>query len=784
VGYADGRLANLSGRGRAGGVRYPTPVRDLADVLEAGSRIIEVTPPSADMAAHLAEHGHDRYLGLVAPEDLATIRRGAGAVAERFQPLHSPEDVLRNDADLLILRGAFVGHLWRPTSLDHLAYVAFDAERSLEGIEGRLALAAESRIGRMVDRGRYTCGPHRLRLAEVVSRRTLSARRYVSPMWGVEGLARRLQALGISYVVLRWFEDLPDLPPGEDLDILVRDEDLEKLRSLIAEEPGTIPVDIYSETGRSGSGYHGIAYYPPSLARRLLDRSVPHASGFEVPAPDDHLHSLAYHALYHKGLRSGLPSRVLAERDLDPEHDYGSVLQELATAIDVELPMTLEEVDEYLGRRGWRPPRDALVRLSTGNRWIRERFVDGHEDAVEPPETAVFVLRDRARAVLSTDEVIGALDHYGFEVLEVADLEPATRERCAAEMRGGNWGRGPYPESGGEPSSVVVAVHYGPRRPDAELADEYPHLSNVATLEAKVRIRDLVNERLEPARHCNPIHSSDNEREAWSYIELTLPSEVADLAARVHDRRAEYRTDVPVLEELGRGRRAKVELVQHDDGVVVRKTYGRGYVRHMRREVEALTRLGPRIGAVPELLAAGDNWFCCPYYEDELAPYWGSGRLLPLATVREMVEVLRAIHEQGYALIDAKPGNFMLDRRRGLKIIDFEFLHRYPGEPPPFRESYSFVGVPVGFEGDVPVGPTSYGFKWLKYTGLSLDALLDAPRWSQHLERTIFRMFGTVVDERVPMRTLRAALIRRRSRLGTRARLAYAAWARWRQRQL
>src|SRR5690606_28717378 len=114
-----------------------------------------------------------------------------------------------------------------------------------------------------------------------------------SPSWGADGLAVRLKESGMRYAVLRWFEDLPTIEPGEDLDVLVADEDVARFRELVEAEPGTCPLDLYSVSGLPASDYEDLAYYPPRIATQILDHAVVHQSGFSVPAPLDHLHSLA-----------------------------------------------------------------------------------------------------------------------------------------------------------------------------------------------------------------------------------------------------------------------------------------------------------------------------------------------------------------------------------------------------------------------------------------------------------------------------------------------------------
>lgn len=276
----------------------------------------------------------------------------------------------------------------------------------------------------------------------------------------------------------------------------------------------------------------------------------------------------------------------------------------------------------------------------------------------------------------------------------------------------------------------------------------------------------------------NPVHSSDNEPEAWEYVELAVPDAAETLRTEVRRRREEYATDVPVVAVLSRGRRAKVELVQHDGRLAVRKTFARPARAHLERELSGLRELAPHV-PVPRLLETGPDWFLTSHHDDRLhlADRPG-GRLVPLRAAREMVDVLRRVHAQGYDLIDAKPQNFLL-APDGLRLIDLEFLHRYDGEQPDFTNLYGFVGVPDDFEGDLPfVDDLSYDLRWRPYVGLSMEALLRGPVWEQHLRRAAFRLTRVLTGSSEPVRrvgrvSLRAAREARRT-----AATAYRAWAR------
>jgi len=735
---------------------------DLASVVPPGARVLEIGATDGSVLRALEGAGRAvRYLGLVPPDRLDAVRSDVGDdVAHRVHPLTAPEQAVRNSTDVLVLRGPWSRVLWAHRDLRHVRLLLVERGTGPRDLERRAAALAGRTIGRLRPRGLVVCEGARLDVYEVPQDGEPAPRTYFSPVWGPSGLAERLKETGLRYAVLRWFESLPEIAPGEDLDVLVADDDVDALRALLESEPGVQPVDLYSASGLDHSDFQGAAYYPPSLATGLLDRAVVHASGFLTPAPGDHLRSLAYHAVYHKGPGSGFPSELLGRTEKDPEHDYPAELARLTAQLGAPVLRTLEDVDAYLASEGWRPPLDALRRFAPSNPWIEAAVGTTSVARAEDSELTVFLVRERTLATLTTAAVLEELEHVGFDVVDVVELDDEARARTARSLRGGNWGQGPFPVSGGDPVVVVAALHHDPDPPQPDLLSRYPHLTNAEVAVAKQRVRRAVEARTDAAGAFNPIHSSDNEQEAWEYLEIAVPEAAARIRADVDERREELRTEVPVLRTLSRGRRARVEVVAGPDGPAVRKTFARGFLRFMEREVWAMRELSGVVDAVPPVLDTGSNWFTCPFYDDVLGPLDTprGPRLVPLGVLREMVAVLRRFHELGYDLVDAKPQNFVVDRALGLRVVDFEFMHRYDGDPPPLDRSASFVDVPPGSTPDRPVGDMSYEKRWLPYTGMPLAVLLDG---SEHEQRSHRRRHRT--------RSLAAAPRARASGLARRA---------------
>lgn len=751
------------------------------------SRVLDVGVHDTGVAEALAAVGAHRYLGLVRPQDEAFLIDVPGRLAGRFHRFTTPEQAFLHDTDLLVLRTPVARAVWGIRDLQHVRHVAVELGSRSAWAESRGALAFSRLLRRVRSLGVHTCGDTRFIVFEVQQARRPQPRHYLSETVGVTGLIRRLHQEGLDYVVLRWFDQLPHLDPGEDLDVLVADRHLQRLHEILAEEPGTIPIDIYSETGLEGADYRGMSYYPPRLAAQMLGRAVTHASGARVPSAEDHLYSLAYHAAYHKGVSSGMASGLVVPEP-QPEHDYAAVLSDIAISLGRSFPTSLEAMDTVLDEQGWRPPLDTLRRLADGNSWVQRRFFPTpDEQPAELPEPTVFFIRERTLSVLDRAEILGVIESLEFDVLAVRELSDAAREFATELVRGGNWGRGPFPVSGGPPVLVIVAAHYGPRRPNRALLARYPRLTNGDVLQVKVALRELIEARVGAAESFNPVHSSDDEFETWEYLDIALPDTVEALRDEVRRRREDYRTPVPVVEVLSQGRRAKVEVVEREHGLrVLRKTFAPHGLRHLEREITTMRELGPVVRAVPALLDTGENWFETELFTNALAelPDRPDGQLVPLRVAQGMVQVLREVHAQGFDLVDAKPQNFLLEPDGELRLVDFEFSHRYHGEVPAFAEIYSFVGPPQDFAGDLPFGELSYESRWQPFLGLPRDSLLHDPPWRQRLHRGASRASSLT---RLPVRVVHAGIRWGRSGLQTgRARTgaAYRSWARRRARAL
>lgn len=179
-------------------------------------------------------------------------------------------------------------------------------------------------------------------------------RRFIPPNQSTANFLASLQAQGLSHAVLRWFEALPHVEPGEDIDILVADHHAPTILAMLHEHGPGQPIDLYSANGSHGLKWRGASYLPPQKANQLLDRRI-HGKACDHPAPQDHMASLAFHVVYHKG--------SLASN----EHDYYA-------ALGISRNVSLHELEAQLKRDDWQPSLKALWHWRRHNRFISARF--------------------------------------------------------------------------------------------------------------------------------------------------------------------------------------------------------------------------------------------------------------------------------------------------------------------------------------------------------------------------------------------------------------------------
>jgi hypothetical protein len=517
------------------------------DLWPTNSRIIEVGAIRPTLCQWLIAAGYENYLAVAPSKQRCEIfSHGQPGLRRRVVAAHSTNAVQQNNADVLILSGSSVLALAHIRSVQHAKYVALKLQQTplcwLAMLLGFVqCLLFRLSLPRVVNCGTSGDGPWLVAFRVRRPRPYSGVRRFIPHQLGVCGLLYGLQTAGVRHAVLRWFESLPQVAPGEDLDLLVDDASLDQVRAMLDDGPGIQPVDIYSVTGLPGADFRSMPYFPPYLADELLDGAVIHRGLCRVPGPREHFFSLAYHALYHKGGDSGIPSANNKHRRRPiADHDYVEVLRRQAADLGIEVRPTLEGLDACLDSHGWRPPHDMLIRLARRNRWVRSLLKHPGKTANVDDRVAVFLLREEAIRRGGIERASQLIEKYGFQILSANAFDERMSSTIARSLRGGNWGRGPWPISGGPPIAAIVAYDPSPITPSRRDKKRFPFITN-ARLLCKEKLRDAFNDGFAKDQHCNVIHSSDNGREAMDYLRIIMPdgaSDIFDLAQSLPATRA------------------------------------------------------------------------------------------------------------------------------------------------------------------------------------------------------------------------------------------------------
>lgn len=355
----------------------------------------------------------------------------------------------------------------------------------------------------------------------------------------------------VEYVILRWFETLPEQRPG-DIDLLVRTRDLPRLfeHPLLSSEPGGVPIEVYwsEPLGHEDE----LLYYPTWLADEILSNRERKPCGAWGPAPRHYLRSLAYHAVFHKAERAGLPPTrtdpVSNEpaSPVDPTREpnkYRDALQRLARAEPVALETTLDGLWHFLDVNDWLPPLDLARRYATtlDSEWLHARVAARPDD---PQDLLVFVLRewltDRPPVLTETLDRIEAL---GLRRIDVLPLSAVERERARTRIRGGNWVESPASRLGGGPAAFAVFRDPDPLSPSVADRLLRPFVAN-ARLAEKTALKAAIADRWNDGQSVNFLHAADDAREAQEYLDCLTPARRAALTARVdRDRRIPRKDD-------------------------------------------------------------------------------------------------------------------------------------------------------------------------------------------------------------------------------------------------
>lgn len=668
-------------------------------------KILEYNAETSSLKRQLADEGYENYLGICTQNPGETQNPELYYADEKTLTYKNNAEVLViNKADFLDLKNAF------HSSADIILFIPakiIDRASFLPLWAYKLARKKkwDFRFENFTDRLGGT------RTSIVFKRnhqKEKQARQYLSPELGLDNFFGILNKRQLDYVILRWFDELPFLELDEDVDLLIADEHIEKVRDLLNEKVGILPFDIYSVGGLMGSNFKNIAYYPPYIGEIILDQRQLWNNKYYVPSDDHHLFSLMYHAVYHKGEKSGIPAKSDGVvKQIPQDHDYPGILKRLANETGHKLDeVSLEYFHHFLEEKGWAPSTDTIRKLiGVSGNWLESIIKSSEHNFEKDGELMVFVVREWAEERQLTDKIIDWFERNGLCLIRAITLDDEQKRNAAQNLRGGNWGQGPWPVSGGKPATLLVMYDYHPKPLPAKMKKKYPHVSNQHYL-LKEQLRSEINFALVNEQRANPLHSADDEIEALDYIAAVAPDLLLEVKDIVMAWDKVYQTKEKVIADVSeKKRRAKVEVIEYQGRKAVKKTYKAGKERFLEREKFVYGELSKECEFIPKLISSGENYIIVPYLKtNPLSESWHiKKQILKRKHKQEIFRINEFFYNKGYALIDFHPGNILLTSE-GLRLIDFEFLYQYEQLPPSVNDSFDLNGFPEDFAEDRPYG--------------------------------------------------------------------------------
>jgi len=522
---------------------------------------------------------------------------------------------------------------------------------------------------------------------------------------------KTLNERNARYVLLRWWADFPDFPEGEDYDILIADEDRQKISDLVVRRLGSYKCDIYTVAGSSDGDYLGFPYFSPRLCTALLSRRRLHNSLVYVPEDSIYFSSLLFHLLFHK------TEQLFGEKYED--HQYERELTAVGSSIGESVSITPDSIFSYLNSKGFTPSGDLLAKFASKSPLLLN-FLSPMSSDIRRGELLVFFVRERAveQGLLPAFMDI-ILNQRGVELLASVPLDKSTAFNVAINCRGGRWDCGPYRLSGGYPAHLIACYDYYPQSPKYSQFAVHPRVGNERILSLKALCRDIILNWSFWFEHYNALHSADNENEAIEYLKVVDCSLAEKLAEAVNARRSFFFTGFPVLSVLSEGQRSKVEKIRFKGEVAIKKTFHPGFERFLDREVYAAEVLSKKFDFIPRILGRGDGYVVLQYI-DSIPDIRNHDGLI--AEYREAIcNVITQMYEFGLDFVNFTPDNILLTTSGKFYAIDFEFLQPLMEGIVAIEDSIMVSGYTKGFTGDLPSTRPGYqsDFEsvWAPYIG-------------------------------------------------------------------
>jgi hypothetical protein len=547
----------------------------------------------------------------------------------------------------------------------------------------------------------------------------VGSRRYINPEIGISHFFNIINERKVKYVVLRWFEDLPIIDEGEDIDLFVDDSHINYFDDLLVSYPRVFPIDLYSQTILT---WNDLPYYTPEIFNELLINRSFKNKLFWIPNQSIYARSLAYHALYHK-------KNIFTVESISNSvvHSYTYTLKSIAPVSHfLEGAEDLDSLNVHQALSSYSPHLSLLRKYHQVTGGLSDIIPFQDPNVFCKGELIIFTIRDETIKNGKLESILSYLSEldYFLEVLSVIHLTDDQKIRAKNFTRGGIWKKGTFPISGGPPSVMIVTFDFFPDYISlSKRLKSYPYIQN-AHVFIKDKIRDLINKDLPKSKHFNGIHSTDDDLESLDDLSIVFKGfpEHGSIKNQYKERTAHYCTNEKVKKVVrSNTRRSKMYIVSHNNEYFLKKVYKQSFLNHLKRELDVYEALS-HSNYLPELVEVGSSYMVTRWYDNQFLGITEKETQMLLKLHRNDIKsILKLFYDNSIAHLDFHPGNLILCPDNGLKVTDFEFSYKYSSKPDHFHYSYDVVGVPHDFPGDLPRGTVKPGITyentWQKILG-------------------------------------------------------------------
>ena len=339
------------------------------------------------------------------------------------------------------------------------------------------------------------------------NQRKLNVRCYLRPEYNLNIFFEK--CIYLDYIILRWFYNLPVIDEGEDIDILINDEDYYEMEKYMQHEKTDYKFDIYRVSYCDWA--RKMPYIHPEFAKTLLMNKILYKSLYQVPNDYFYFMVVIYHIVYHKGIDSNI--RINNKEKLNEDNRYVKELNYIINrdskikSITNHDEFSLSYFHELLFKNGYSPNIEYIRMFSRKNKtcpFLKSlyNFTEFNSELL-----TVFVFRSLCHDMDFIKSSIKKIVETGFHILDIRSNNGKLNEtRCS------NWGS-PYPICGGTPHIIVIGFLKSGKYEIIDVSGfkQYKIIYNL-----KCEIRDDFNQKYNIKT--NILHSSDDYLDSKLYI--------------------------------------------------------------------------------------------------------------------------------------------------------------------------------------------------------------------------------------------------------------------------